>query len=652
MGTLNFNIILTSDGEPGSGFGTDLIDSLLPRDAAGRIMIPASHIKGLIRENLENLPDEVIPPAAVEQLFGTEDHIASLCHINNAVAPSDAKVFDITRTRLNDFKVADDGSLRTNEAIATGTRFAGSIVAHPHLSPPYVDLLKLGLLSLFAIGGSRNRGAGACRVTIDGEQRSPGTILRQLSRDGIDPGAATLAVQQPDIAFVDTPVMVKLIFKAANPICVPTIPVVKNNLISSGFSIPSSAVQGLILHRINDQTKKTATACFESPYFRAWPLNPSSDPNVLSFRVSFTHKISKLIVPETGNYHFEDEIIQPYDWEKVPSNSPLKSTDGVLLTDGTHVQLWKSSDMPRIISAHGVHHGDRNRTTGSPKRNLFTVESMAPVLFTGMVFMPQTAAHLMLESLEKDPFVQLGKSRSIRGGGTLEAQIVDFSALPIMKKHEKNVFILQSPVDVPKDLVHLPVEAILAELAASTGFGEIEKSSGALSIQFGWNRTVHNGFLGGRNVIAPGAVFKTRSNVDNLEQRLLAGLGKGRKQGFGSIIPHPGVAQRLYPELPKPKTVSGTDKNFGLAGYRLWQKARSSCLSTSQISRVRELAGLDPAKAIAYLKRQQTDRPETIWGRWKDVTEEIQKGIRDDAVYMQRVLKVCQDLLVADKGEG
>ncbi len=358
------------------------------------------------------------------------------------------------------------------------------------------------------------------------------------------------------------------------------------------------------------------------------------------------------MIPETGNYHFEDETIQPYDWEKVPSNSPLKSTDGVLLTDGTHVQLWKSSDMPRIISAHGVHHGDRNRAAGSPKRNLFTVEALAPMLFTGVVFMPQTAAHILLESLEQDPFVQLGKSRSIRGGGTLEAQIVDFSSLPIIKKHEKNVFILQSPVNVPKDLVHLPVESILAKLAASGGFGEIEKSSGSLSIQFGWNRTVNNGFLGGKTVIAPGAVFKTKSNVDNLEKRLLAGMGNGRKQGFGTIIPHPGVAQGLYPELPKPKKVSGTEKNFGLDGYPLWQKAKTSRLSASQVSRVRELAGLDPAKAIAYLKRQQTDRPEAIWQRWKEVTVEIQNGIRDDAVYMQRVLKVCQDLLVADKGEG
>jgi hypothetical protein len=147
-------------------------------------------------------------------------------------------------------------------------------------------------------------------------------------------------------------------------------------------------------------------------------------------------------------------------------------------------------------------------------------------------------------------------------------------------------------------------------------------------------------------------VFKTRSHVDNLEQRLLAGLGNGRKQGFGAVIPHPGVAQRVYPELPKPREVPETGKNFGQAGYRLWQKARSSRLSASQISRVRELAGLDPAKAIAYLKRQQTDRPEAIWEQWKYVTIEIQNGIREDAVYMQRVLKVCQDLLVADKGEG
>jgi len=192
----------------------------------------------------------------------------------------------------------------------------------------------LALLSLFAVGGGRNRGLG-------------------------------------------------LVFEALNPVCVPESPIVKNNMISSGFSIPASAVQGAILHRINDISKKAATACFKSRNFRAWPLNPSNSVDALSVRVSFTHKISKLKNENTDNYHFEDATVEAYDWDKVPSNSPLKAADGVLLTEGTSVKLWKPSDMARVITAHGVHNGDRVGIKGTQKRNLFTVESLAPTLFIG-----------------------------------------------------------------------------------------------------------------------------------------------------------------------------------------------------------------------------------------------------------------------------
>lgn len=650
MNKINYFIELKSDGEPASGFGTELVDGLLPRDIKGRVILPSSHIKGIIRENLEGLPEKVVSGEAIAELFGTEDDTAALFHINNAIAPLNAEVLDITRTRLNRYGVALDGSLRTSEAVAVGTVFNGTIITRPSLSKAYEDLLRLGLLSLFSVGGQRNRGSGACFVTIEDEKRTPGEIIRELSKVDFNTLPTIRTADEPEMAFIDDRVTLKFVFKANDPVCVPETPIVKNNMITSGFSIPASAVQGAILHRINDISNKTATACYSSRHFRAWPLNPANSEDALSLRVSFTHKVSKLKSKDTGNYHFEDETIKPYDWDKIPSHSPLKATDGVLLVNGADVKLWKSADMPRIVTAHGVHNGDRDGS--DKKRNLFTVEALAPMIFTGMASIPKTAADLLIKSLESSPFMQFGKSRSVRGGGIVTVEQVDFNALPLMKKYEENTFIVQSPLLVPLDLTAKPVEEILSVMVADSGFGEVDKCSGSVSIQFGWNRTVNKGFVGAKPVIVPGAVFKLKSPVENLEQKLVNGIGEGRESGFGAVLPHPGVAERLFPDDPAPRIVKKADRNYGMDGFELWKKARAGNLSASQVSRVRELISLDPQGAISYLKRQKEERPESIWERWRGVTGEIELGIMENPEHMQKVLKVCQDLLVADKGES
>jgi len=651
MGKINFTITLKSDGEPASGFGTELIDSILPRNSDGHIIIPSPHIKGIIRENLENIPNKLIAPNVIANLFGKENGSSSLFHIDNAVAPKDAKVIDVTRTKLNEFGVADAGSLRTSEAVASGSIFSGTITTYCNLSRDYENLIKLGLLSLFAIGGGRNRGAGACIVTIDNEGRTPGELLRLLAT--VDFGETPPKdIKENDFVIADDQVTMKLIFKAKNPVCVPEVPITKNNMIRSGFSIPASAVQGAILHRINDISKKTATACYESGNFRAWPLNPSDNTESTSLRVSFTHKISKLKIKNTDNYLFQDETVKPYDWDKISSKSPLTGTDGVLLADGVSVKLWKSSGMARIVSAHGVHNGDRYDKRNSQKRNFFIVESLAPTLFTGIVSMPKSASDLLLKSLKNDSFVQFGKSRSVRGGGDLSAEIVHFATLPIMKKYEKTIFIIQSPVLIPENLVEKSVEEIISAIVKDSGFGEVEKSSGSVTTQFGWNRTFNDKFISAKSVISPGAVFKLKSPIENIEEKLLKGIGGGRKYGFGAVLPHPGVAEQLFHDEAKPSVLAKTDKNFGTEGFELWEKAKESHLSASQISRVRELTGIDADKAIEYLHRQSDDRPIEIWKRWKELINQIEDGIQKDAMHMEKALKVCQDLLVADKGDN
>ncbi|MBE1426636.1 hypothetical protein H4684_003302 [Desulfomicrobium macestii] len=646
MSTINFTIKLTSDGEPACGLGTSLTDSLLPRDVERNVIIPASHLKGLMRENLENLVDEFIPETILDTLFGAEGLSGgALFHLDDAVADK-ASVIDISRTALNEFGTADQGSLRTSEAVSTGTEFKGSIHFRTGLTDEYVQLLKLGLLSIFAVGGNRNRGAGACFVSIPAENKTPGQILRTLAKVTDWKSIPAFHPQKIQLRTdSNRPVMLKLVFRAQNPICVPETPIIQNNMIKSGFTIPASAVQGAILHRLNNVSTEVATACYEDVNFRAWPLNPTDSEGSLSIKVSFTHKLSKL-TDNQGMFHFEDEMIRPYEWDKIPPNSPLKSADGALLYNSGKVRLWKSSDMPRVITAHGVINGDRK---GGQKRNLYTIEAMAPMTFTGIVSMPESAAELLKQSLEDNPFVTLGKSRSVRGGGLLSAYSMPMESIDLFKR-PANIFIVQSPLLVPDDEMNKPFAQIIKKLAHEHGFGEVEDSSGAISTLFGWNSTVHKGLLGAVAVINTGSVFRVSKPVTELEKILVAGVGKGRERGLGAVMPHPGIAEALFPDPPRPKKMKKI-KNFAQEGFALWEKAKASQLSASQISRVRELTRLNSKNALAYLERQRTDRPESIWQRWKDVVLEMEKGISADAAYYCQVLKVCQDLLVADKGE-
>lgn len=646
MSRITFTIKLTSDGEPASGFGTILKDSLLPRDIHQNIIIPGSHLKGLMRENLEKSIGSFVPKFVLDTLFGNEGACnGALFHIDNATTKN-ATILDISRTKMNQFGTADQGSLRTSEAVAVGTEFKGSIQTRDNISEAYVKLLKLGLLSIFAVGGNRNRGAGSCYVTIDGEINTPGQILHEITNiSKWDPLSAVDVKSSTQGMDTNRQVTLKLVFKAKNSICVPEIPIIANNIIKSGFTIPASAVQGAILHRLNDISEEVATACYESTHFRAWPLNPTNSENYFSFRVSMTHKLSKQ-ADSSGRYHFEDELVRQYDWDKIPPNSPLKSSDGVLLSDGETVKLWKSSDMARVITAHGVINGNRK---GGQKRNIYTIEALAPTIFTGLVSMPESAAVLLKKSLTANPFVTLGKSRSVRGGGELSVQDIQFDSIKAIKK-SSDVFIVQSPLLVPIEDVNNPFGSIMKKLAKEYGFGEVNASSGTIITRFGWDNTVHGGRLAAVAVIAPGSVFRLNQPVDDLVSKLIAGIGEGRKRGLGAVMPHPGIAQTIYPDIPEPKKMKKI-KNFGKEGFTLWEKARSSDLSASQISRVRELVGLDSNKAIAYLERQKTDRPEIIWQRWQSVIEEMKTGIRTNAEYYFKVLKVCQDLLVADKGE-
>ena len=53
--TIPFTLVLQSDAEPGTGLGTEAVNDLVPRDSNGHAYLPATHLKGLLREHLATI---------------------------------------------------------------------------------------------------------------------------------------------------------------------------------------------------------------------------------------------------------------------------------------------------------------------------------------------------------------------------------------------------------------------------------------------------------------------------------------------------------------------------------------------------------------------------------------------------------------------
>jgi len=546
----DFTIRLVSDAEPSSGFGTELVNSLVPRSTDGYPIIPASHIKGLMKQALLDVIGTLNPEGArycMACVFGSEGSdlssealfslVDAKCHCHNTLST-------VTRTGLTEYGTAKEGTLRTAEIVSVGSEFKGTVRFRGNPSPLLDTLARYALLSVMEIGGSRNRGCGACCVSIEGEHRTPGTLLRELlllscKDELLLPASKAVSVDGSS----QHQVVLKLTFTALSPLCVPELPVVNGtNTICSGFVIPASAVQGIVLHRINALESAVADACFVSKLFRVWPMLPLIPGSEgLPVRVSTSHRISKL-PDENGVYQFCDRIVESDPEKNAHHTVSLKDVDGVLAVVEGQVNLWRSSDMPRSISAHAVINDPKDR------RNRFTVESIAVNEFSGMVLLPEDAAQLLCASLKENPVVAVGKARSVRGSGVLRAEVlpeipINFTSLE--SGDRAPVFIAQSPLVVENENLDRPANEILKELVESSGWGEVDQCDGSVSILFGWNRH-REGRQEAIRIIEPGSVFKLKKEPKNLTELLAAGIGGGRDRGCGAVLPHPGIVHTRY----------------------------------------------------------------------------------------------------------
>ena len=671
MKTYQFNLTLKSDAEPASGFGNELLNSRLPLNGEGKVEIPASHLKGIMRENLYNILAPLKTQKTAEQicnyLFGRageqgDDGSNGLVYLSGAVADDNANILTITRTAIDENGTAADTSLRTTEALAKGSVLHGTISCDSDDSV-IQKLALLALLSVSAIGGSRTRGAGRCKITINGENGvTPGRLLADIlsAEISFNPRENSYVKEGEITGGVKA---VILTFKPTAPICMPEHPVGQSNVIASGIHIPATAVAGTILTLLSQKDSGLASACFRSKQFRCCPLLAvPEDDFLLPVYISNSHKISKLPLSDAGNFLFGDTMIpdkyleEDYKWQDKTEGRSMKGTDGVLIVrKDKKVSLLKSSEIPRYYNAHGVVNGG-----GDKGDNLFTMESVCISKMSGLVFMPEEAADRLLDLLRDGKKVSFGRAKTTQGNGVLTAapwEVFDKmeEAYPQVEQLHDRLFIVQSPIVYADDTDSTKSsEEILKKILADAGWGELEKESVMTSVLFGWNQLRLDKQIDDTNrvkakrVILPGSVFLLKEKLPDMREKLVAGLGEDRYAGYGAVLPHPMFATSTCAlGGKKADTVKRFAKSADSPVYKGYE-LHAMCgkkLSASQIAHLMRSAVISKEEAEKYLRTQRDSRPKRIWDSWQKVYNmllELFKQYQQDQVV--EMLRVWHDL--------
>ncbi|MDR1271236.1 MAG: RAMP superfamily CRISPR-associated protein [Planctomycetaceae bacterium] len=688
----NYTLTLKSDAEPGTGVGGHIINQRVPRNRNGEPIIPATHLKGLIREELlklgELFPNEL--DTLADECCGKADEdgkgdwtTESCFYISDAVLKNEnknetgTKTSFVSRTSIDSASgKAKETSLRTTERIAVDNVFKGMLTVNAKEGSQQDLAIRLAMLSIGAIGGNRTRGGGKCLIEFDSRQNSkPGDLFKQLLKSKKDE-----LPQKENVNFLRTETTtLRLIFEADSPVCCPEHPV-PSNVIKSGFAIPASAVQGLILNRLNQRNEDAATKLFNDENFRAYPLLPCAafkqdkkENYPIPLRVSLTHKVAKLIsegdtlISNGDKLNVADEAIAKYDWKKVEGANPLKATGGVLLINGNERELWQAKSIPHIPSAHGVLN-DKNTTDG---RNLYQVDSIAPIVWSGFVRLPKWAADVVFGNCNdnnlQEIFVSFGKKRSTHGNGKLFAFPVDeedktlpYNSSTHGSKNMETVLIVQSPILLPDKSSDQPAnEEFKIFVETKWGIQPKECMGTVIGIQFGWNRHGKGKQTGkGKRVracrcVMPGSVIIFETNIENLSNKIKSGLGGGREQGFGAVAVHPGLATKIFsPDKSDSKLLKSDvdEKTMIQEVLKIWNNHQKDLPSPSQLAAVRkelEINGKD--KTQEYLDHQ-TKRTERIWATWESCFSEVENFIKNtDSKLAAKGLKLLIDLKISEK---
>ena len=161
MKVWKFSITLHSDAQLGTGLGCENVNDHVPRGMNGRPLCPGAHLKGLMRESLLDIFGNLgLDAAIVQYVLGSSFDVGKL-DAESEIKLTDAAADEgtgptllVTRTALDEYGTAKETSLRTDEAVRTGTVFRGKVLSN--LLPASLEecVWQLGLLSIFAIGGN------------------------------------------------------------------------------------------------------------------------------------------------------------------------------------------------------------------------------------------------------------------------------------------------------------------------------------------------------------------------------------------------------------------------------------------------------------------------------------------------------------------
>jgi len=317
--------------------------------------------------------------------------------------------------------------------------------------------------------------------------------------------------------------------------------------------------------------------------------------------------------------------------------------------------------MPHVLTSHGVH-GDPEHDLA---RNLFTVDAMAPMIWQGLLVVPHDAAQILLDEWNRNPQVALGKSRSVRGSGCLQAHPVDGVPEAWRTQTEKTVLVVQSPVLLPeRPHPEQTAEQELAQLAGQWAQRNGLPHAGlrtwaSVGIQFGWNRH-RSGLQRACRVVLPGSViaFDSRLNETRLAAVLKTdGLGDGRERGFGAVSVHPGKATNWFEPSSTPRTLGADAGLAARDALRLVLAMRQQAHqlpSPSQIRAVQQrlLKAGKRDDAIAYLDRQ-TQRTSRIWFTWEAILPSMRELLKNyDVPVAARALETLADLAIVDQKKG
>ncbi|MGL4997818.1 MAG: RAMP superfamily CRISPR-associated protein [Cetobacterium sp.] len=162
------------------------IDIVTKIDSLGNPYIPASHIKGILREKTEEFSQALNfkNHEEIEGIFGSEGMNPSKLRFSNLVLEKSEKNIIESRhgVRIDSkTRTAKENSLFSYEMIPATTIFTGEIQILKEVSEESLKLIIASLFHLNRIGGLKSRGLGKIEVEVEGKyQKNLDSIVKAI----------------------------------------------------------------------------------------------------------------------------------------------------------------------------------------------------------------------------------------------------------------------------------------------------------------------------------------------------------------------------------------------------------------------------------------------------------------------------------------